>query len=105
MEHYCLQRALIAAVRTGNHFNIGKLIVKGATNLEDALQLSKEMKKHEARAMLLLVLAAQKNDKNLILKLFSTSFENPTSVSFNQYLLYCMVCIYMLGYISLGSLS
>ena len=84
LEPYCLERALIAAVRNGNHFSVGKLVVKGATNVEDALQLSKEMKKHEARAMLLLVLAALKNDKDLILKLFSTSFENPTSVSIIQ---------------------
>ena len=84
MEPYCLERALIAAVGNGNHFSVGKLVMKGATNVENALQLSKEMKKHEVRAMLLLVLAALKNDKGLIVKHFGTSFENPTSVSIIQ---------------------
>lgn len=70
LEKNCLERALTAAVRNGNHFNVGKLVVKGATNVDDALRLSAELKRHEARAMLLLVKAAQNNDKDLVLKLF-----------------------------------
>lgn len=70
LEPECLEKALMAAVEVGNHFNVGKLVVKGATNIQDALKSSQEKKKHEARAMLLLVIAAQGNDRDLILKLF-----------------------------------
>ena len=80
LELNCLERAMIAAVHNGNHFNVGKLVVKGATNVAEALQLSKELKKHEARAMLLLVTAAQNNDKDLVLKLFGAPIQKPTSV-------------------------
>ena len=80
LEDNCLERALIAAVQNGNHFNVGKLVVKGAKNVDEALKLSGELRKHEARAMLLLVKAAQLNDKDLVLKLFgapTTSRTNP----------------------------
>ena len=70
LEPLCLERALTAAVEVGNHFNVGKLVVKGATNIQEALSDSKRLKKHEARAMLLLVIAAQTNDRDLVLKLF-----------------------------------
>ena len=66
----CLTRALLAAVRNDNHFNIGKLIVKGAANIEEALALSKELGKPHARAMLLMIKAAIEGDRNLILHLF-----------------------------------
>ncbi|XP_019851796.1 PREDICTED: leucine-rich repeat serine/threonine-protein kinase 1-like, partial [Amphimedon queenslandica] len=70
LEPNCLEDALTAAVEVGNHFNVGKLVVKGATNIQQALDDSKEKQKHEARAMLLLVIAAQTNDRDLVLKLF-----------------------------------
>ena len=70
LEPLCLERALKAAVNVGNHFNIGKLVVKGATNIQEALGDSKRLKKHEVRAMLLLIIAAQTNDRDLVLKLF-----------------------------------
>ena len=70
LEPLCLERALKAAVNVGNHFNIGKLVAKGATNIQEALGDSKQLKKHEARAMLLLIIAAQTNDRDLVLKLF-----------------------------------
>ena len=70
LEPDCLVRALLAAVRNDNHFNIGKLIVKGATNIDEALTLSIEQGKPHARAMLLLVKAATRGDRNLVLQLF-----------------------------------
>ena len=70
LEPDCLTRALLAAVRNDNHFNIGKLIVKGATNIDEALTLSIEQGKPHARAMLLLVKAATRGDRNLVLQLF-----------------------------------
>ncbi len=79
LEQNCLERALLAAVRVGNHFNVGKLVVKGAKNVDDALKLSAELKQHDARAMLLLVKAAQFNDKDLVLKLFGTATPSKTN--------------------------
>ena len=80
LEENCLERALIAAVNNGNHVNISKLIVKGAaTNVDEALELATQLKKHEARAMLLLVKAAQTNDRDLVLKLFGAPTPSKTN--------------------------
>ncbi len=49
---------------------MGKLIVKGADNIDDCLRLAKENHKPHARAMLLLVKASLEGNKNLVLKLF-----------------------------------
>lgn len=73
LEKDCLERALRAAVTTGNHFNVGKLIVKGASNIDEALTQAVEEKKYHAIAMLLLVIAAIKGSRPLILKLFGES--------------------------------
>ena len=90
LELDCLSRALIAAVKKGNHFNIGKLIIKGATNIDEALELSKQMKQHSARAMLLLVKAASTNDLNLVLKLFGeTVSDSPKLDALMRGLLKC----------------
>ena len=70
LEPDCLVRALLAAVRNDNHFNIGKLIVKGAPNIDEALALSVQEGKPHARAMLLLVKAATRGDRNIVLQLF-----------------------------------
>ena len=78
LEPLCLERALKAAVVVGNHFNVGKLVVKGATNIQEALSDSKQLKKHEVRAMLLLIIAAQTNDRDLVLKLFGTPTQKAT---------------------------
>ena len=45
LEPNCLNRALIAATRNDNHFNIGKLIVKGASNREECLEIAITKKK------------------------------------------------------------
>ena len=70
LDFHCLDRAVIAAVKNNNHFNIGKLVVKGAQNIDEALQLSIDLKHHTAIAMLLFIKAAQFDDKNLVWKLF-----------------------------------
>ena len=70
LEPNCLNRALIAAVNNDNHFNVGKLIVKGANNIDECLKKSREDHKPHARAMLLLVMAAMEGNRNLVLKLF-----------------------------------
>lgn len=73
LEPDCLTRALLAAVRRDNHSNVGKLVIKGAANIDEALDLAKKEGKHNARAILLLVTAAIKNDRGLVLRLFGES--------------------------------
>ena len=82
LEPFCLEKALIAAVKAGNHINVGKLVVKGATNIDYALKKSIELRKHDVRAMLLLVIAAKENDKDLVLKLFGAPTHRCQNVSF-----------------------
>ena len=70
LEPNCLTRSLVAAVRNDNHFNVAKLIVKGASNIDECLKIAKEEHKPHARAMLLLVQAAKEGKRDLVLKLF-----------------------------------
>ena len=70
LEPDCLSRALLVAVSRDNNANISKLIIKGAINIEQALELAKRERKHNARAVLLLVKAAVENDRFLVLRLF-----------------------------------
>ena len=75
LEPNCLNQALTAAVSNDNHYNVGKLIVKGADKITEALKQSVDDKKPHARAMLLLVHAAMEGNRNLVLRLFG----EPTS--------------------------
>ena len=75
LEPHCLNNALMAAVTNDNHYNVGKLIVKGADTIMEALKQSVDEKKPHARAMLLLVHAAMEGNCNLVLQLFG----EPTS--------------------------
>ena len=70
LEPNSLNQALEAAVNNDNPVNIGKLILKGANNIEDCLRQSRDHLKPHARAMLLLVKAAMQGDRNIVLKLF-----------------------------------
>ena len=70
LEPGCLDRALKAAVKNDSHLNIGKLVVKGAKNLQSCLQYAKDEKKPQARAMMLMIIAAQTGDKAIVQKLF-----------------------------------
>ena len=65
-----LNRALKAAVKNDNHLNAGKLIVKGSTNISECLRYAKDAKKPHARAMLLLIKAAQTGDVAIVQKVF-----------------------------------
>ena len=77
LEPNCLDIALMTAVVNDNHYNIGKLIVKGAGHIKEALKQSVEQKKPHARAMLLLVHAAMEGNRNLVLKLFGEPTSGP----------------------------
>ena len=70
VEEGCLERALVVAVEKDNYSNVGKLIVAGAQNVEEALALSQRLQAHHARGLLLMVVAAMNNDKELISILF-----------------------------------
>ncbi|MCG8624191.1 MAG: hypothetical protein MJE68_19630, partial [Proteobacteria bacterium] len=58
-------------MKNDNHLNIGKLVVKGATELLSCLQYAKDENKPQAEAMLLLIIAAQTGDKAIVQKLFA----------------------------------
>lgn len=66
-------KALIAAAENGNHVNVAKLIIKGAKNIEKALEVSKKLQNYSVQAMLLLLKSAQENDKILVKKLLDGS--------------------------------
>ena len=80
-EPDCLNRALVAAVKNDNHFNVGKLVVKGASNLEECLQMSRDEKKPHARAMVLMIKAAMEGNQALIRKLFGESYSSEVDES------------------------
>ncbi len=80
LEPNCLPRALKAATRNDSHHNIGKLIVKGATNLEECMDIAITEKKPQSRAMLLLVKAGMTGNKSIIQKLFGDPVSNPSSL-------------------------
>ena len=71
LEAGYLDRALKAAVKNDNHLNIGNLVMKGAKELKECLQYSKDEKKPHARAMLLLIIAAQTGDRAIVQKLYA----------------------------------
>ena len=70
LEPSCLDLALQLAVKNDNRFNVGELVLKGAKELQESLRYAKEEKKTYARAMLLLIKAAQTGDIAIIHKLF-----------------------------------
>ena len=70
LEPGCLNSALIVAVRNNNQHHVGQLILKGATNITDALEHAMRRKSHLASAMLLLVHAAMEGDRSLIQQVF-----------------------------------
>lgn len=67
----------MAATRNDNHFNIGKLVVKGANNLENCLEFAQKENKPHARAMLLLIKAAFTGNKAIVQKLFGETMDKP----------------------------
>ena len=80
LEPNCLDRALIAATRNDSHCNIGTLIIKGASNLEECMEIAIIEQKPHSRAMLLLVKAAVTNNKSIIQKLFGETVSYPSSL-------------------------
>ena len=53
-----------------NHLNVGKLVLHGATNIPECLRYATDEIKPNARAMLLLIKAAQRGDVAIVQKMF-----------------------------------
>ena len=55
LEDDCINNALLVAVETGSPNNAGKLILHGATNIDDALAKSRKEKQYAVTAALLII--------------------------------------------------
>lgn len=75
LEPNCLNRALAAATQNNNYFNIGKLVIKGADNLQGCLEIAQREHQPHAQAMLLLIMAASSNNVALVHQLFGETFD------------------------------
>ena len=75
LEEKCIDHALIAAVESGNHSNVGKLILRGASNIDKALEESRKLRKYAVTAALLIIKAAMENDRILVLKLYAENVQ------------------------------
>ena len=70
LEDDCINQALLVAVENGSCSNVGKLILRGATNIDQALEESRRLQQILVTASLLVIKAAMKNDQTLVLKLY-----------------------------------
>lgn len=75
LDNQILDRCLIAATRNDNGHNVGKLVVKGARNLKECLDIATRDNKSKASAMLLMITAATKGDMTIVQKLFGETVE------------------------------
>ncbi len=71
LEDDYLDRCLLAATRNGNILNMIKIIIKGAANFDECLKVAQELNKPKAIAQLLLNLAANQGNRDLLLDLLS----------------------------------
>ena len=69
----------MAAVETGNHSNVGKLILRGASCIDEALDKSCKLKTYSVTATLLIVKAAMVDDQILILTLYGENVDGLVS--------------------------
>ena len=84
LEENCIDQALLAAVESGSPSNIGKLILRGATNIDNALAKSRKEKQCEVTAALLIIKAAIENDKILVLKLYGENVDGDTKIPLTE---------------------
>ena len=61
---------MLVAVESGNPANVGKLILRGATNIDAALAKSRSLRQHEVTAAFLIIKASIEDDRILVLKLY-----------------------------------
>ena len=84
LEDNCFNSALLAAVDSGSPSNAAKLILRGATNIDEALAKSRNLKQHEVTAALFIIKAAMVNDKILVLKLFGENVQGETKIPLTE---------------------
>ena len=75
LEDECINCALLAAVESDSPSNTGKLILHGATNIDEALEKSRKLHHHEVTAVLLITKAAMENDKTLVLRIYGENIQ------------------------------
>ena len=75
LEDNCLNLALLAAVENGSPVNPMKLILRGATNIDEALAKSRNLKQYAVTAALLIIKAAMVNDRILVMKLYGENVQ------------------------------
>ena len=84
LEDNCINQALLAAVESGSPSNAGKLILRGATNINEALKKSRKEKQYAVTAALLIIKAAVENDKILVLKLYGENVQGDTKIPLTE---------------------
>ena len=84
LEDNCINQALLAAVDSGSPNNAGKLILHGATNIDEALAKSRKEKQYAVTAALLIIKAAIENDKILVLKLYGKNVNADTKIPLTE---------------------
>ena len=70
LEDDCINKALLVAVEIGSCSLAGKLILRGATNIDKALEESRRLHQILVTAALVVIKAAMRNDRALVLKLY-----------------------------------
>ena len=70
LEDDCIDQALLVAVENGSCSSVGKLILRGATNIDPALEESRRLQHVLVTAFLLVIKAAMTDDRVLVLKLY-----------------------------------
>ena len=84
LEDDCINSALLAAVESGSPSNAGKLILRGATNIDTALAKSRKEKQYAVTAALLIIKAAIENDRIFVLKLYGENVQGDTKIPLTE---------------------
>ena len=87
LEDECLNTALLATIESGNPSpsNAGRLILRGANNIDLVLTISRRLKQHAVTAALLIIKAAMVNDRILVLKLYGENVQGQeTKIPFTE---------------------
>ena len=79
-----INSALLVAVNSDDPSNVGKLILYGATNIDEALAKSRKEKQYAVTAALLIIKAAMENDKILVRKLYGEDVNGYTRIPLTE---------------------
>ena len=75
----CLNSTLLMAVQSGDTNRVGKLILYGATNIDEALTESHKSQQHSVTITLLIIKASMDNDRIFLLKLYGENVQGHKS--------------------------